>query len=708
MVFLKKGIKFFFDIRFLFFVFAVINLFLSYEPLSYSVKAWLIILGLIAPGLAALNVRWSAGQQSSFYSETFSGNLNGPVLVLFVLAFFFRFYHLTHFYLWPIGDEALHGFLAIPLISKWNWQFFYTVGEHPPLLIWSLAPFFKFFDSPFFDIWFLPAFFSFITVPAGYWASRQYFSKSFSLLFGFLLAFSFWPLYFGRFCHQGIFTPFWELFGFLLLGFFIKSHSKHRKIILAFCLGLWIGLGSLTFTAWAVVILLFALTITVIWFYRYRKNFEYLIGYFGGLFLGILPFIIAATQNEYGHHLIDTSSASHYFTVTHELITHLSYVTCLFWGSLQTGSSYAPVWGGMLNPILSSCFFIGTIELIRRRNEKITLWIFGAFFVLFLPGLLSADYVEFNRVIQAMPVVLLVTVLGLQRLIGALPNHKKWILIPLLLGSVLLDMTQLLKPAVDGSVWSLNFKKEIPDENFRAYQIFNDEYSETGPGLVFADFMPLTHGHSLHVTTYYFNAALNPKLNAAAAKWVGLMVNVHYQSFLEKRFPGSKWTTVTPAPPGEGGSVVGIIPITQRNVQLFMKWNKVHQYFYQLNLQAENMYNDPKLYQSALQHFSEGYPLVQGDPFLESCFGEWVTQFHWGADHQANIILMKRAIQAGYPCAHLYYKLGEFFFLDHRFPEAKEDFQKAMNCHPNETESADWIQTIDQMTAQNKGKAGQT
>jgi tetratricopeptide (TPR) repeat protein len=152
--------------------------------------------------------------------------------------------------------------------------------------------------------------------------------------------------------------------------------------------------------------------------------------------------------------------------------------------------------------------------------------------------------------------------------------------------------------------------------------------------------------------------------------------------------------------------VVGIISIDPKNIQTFSRWNRVHQYFYRLNLQAENMYNDPKLYQSALEHFSDGYPLVKGDPFLESCFGEWVTQFHWGPDHQSNIILMKHAIDEGYPCAHLYYKLGEFLFLDHRLPEAKKAFERAVSCRPNQTQAADWIQTIDQIMSQNKGKAG--
>ncbi len=708
MAFLKKRPKISFGLWTLFIIFTFVNCLLAYEPFSYSTKGWLIVLGLIGPWMAGFSPFRSSEQRSSFYTETFSCDFHWWVLVLLFVSLLFRFYHLTHFYLWPNGDEALHGFLAIPLISKWNWQFFYTVGEHPPLLIWFLVPFFKFIDSPFFDIWFLPAFFSSIAVPVGYWASRQFFSKSFSWLFGFLLAFSFWPLYSGRFCHQGLFTPFWELLGFLLLAFFIKTQSKSRKVIWAFCLGLWIGLGSLTFTAWAVVILLFALTIAVVWFHGYRNLVEYPISFFGGLFIGTSPFIMAALQNGYGHHLIDASAASHYFTLSHELVTRLSYITCLFWGSLQTGSSYAPVWGGVLNPILSSFFFIGTIELIQRWREKITIWVFAALFILLLPGLLSADYVEFNRVIQVMPIILLVTVLGLQRLIMVLPNNRKWIMVPLLLCSFLLDMNQLLKPAVDGSAWQFNFKKEIPDENFNAYQIFADEYSENGPGLIFSDFIPLTHGHTLHVTTYHFNAALNPSLSVTNAKWVGLMVNVHYQSFLEKRFPKAVWKTVTPSPPGQGGSVVGIIPIDQKNIEILMKWNKVHQYFYQLNLQAENMYNDPKLYQSALKHFPDGYPLVKGDPFLESCFGEWVTQFHWGADHQQNIILMKRAIQAGYPCAHLYYKLGEFLFLDQRLPEAKEAFQKAISCKINETDAVDWIQTIDQIMSLNKGKLGRT
>jgi len=707
MEFLKKTTQISFQPWFVFIVFAVTNYFLAYIPLSYVTKSWLAVFGLLIPWFGAVLSPRQLETSNLFYLETFQGLSEKWFLPLFCIgAVFFRFYRLTHFYLWPTGDEGLHGFLAIPLISKWDWRFFYTVGEHPPLLIWSLVPFFKYFDSPFFNIWFLPAFFSSITVPVGYWTSRQFFSKSFSWFFGFLLAFSFWPLYFGRFCHQGLFLPFWELLGFVLLSFFVKAKIKYRKVIWVFGLGLWVGLGSLTFMAWSVVILLFVLTVLMVWFYLYRDIFLYLISFFVGLFLGVLPFAIAVFGEGFGHHLIDSSAASHYFTPVHEIITHVSYVTCLFWGSLQNGSSYAPLWGGVLNPILGSCFFVGTIELICRWNEKKTFWICVAFFILFLPGLISADYVEFNRVIQVMPFLLLVTALGMQGLMRTLSDGKKWIFVPLILCSFCLDMNHLLKPAVDGPTWRLNFKKEIPDENFKAYQILNNDYSINGPGLIFSDFMPLTHGHTLHVTTYHFNAALNSKLSIADAKWAGVMVNVHYQKYLEKRFPGSTWERVTPHPQGQGGSVVGLIPINQNNVRTLIHWCQAHQYFYGLNLQAEKMYNNPKLYRSVLEHFSDGYPLVKDDPFLESCFGEWMTQFHWGSDHQQNILLMKRVLQTGYPCAHLYYKLGEYLFLDHRFLEAKEVFKRAMKCRPNETDAVEWIREIDQIMTENKGKIG--
>ncbi len=704
MNFLKKDIRLHTWILFTIFLFS--NFCLSYSGLSYQMKGWIFFCGIFLPGLIAVLMAIPSDEKGNlFQEETIPTSMPRWVWISAILVLLcLRFYRLTSFFAGPTGDEGLHGFLAIPLVSQWNWQFFYTVGEHPPLLIWALVPFFKWFDSPFFDLWFLPAFFSALAVPAGYWASRQFFSKSFSLLFGFLLAFSFWPLYFGRFCHQGLFVPFWELFGFVLLAIFLKSDGSKKRTGWALLLGLWIGLGSLTFTAWATVIFLFCGIMAVWTSGDFKARIWTGSSFFLGLFAGILPFLVAAMGQGYGNHLIDTSAASHYFSLAHQLSTHLSYLTCLFWGSLQSDSSYAPTWGGVLNPVLASFFFIGLLELFGRLREKRTWWILGAFLILLLPGLLSADYVEFNRVIQIMPVLLLVVVLGLQKLLICLSNDKRWVLIPLLLASFLLDVNHLLKPVVEGSAWKLNFKKGQKNEVLEAYRVLEEEYEQAGPGLVFADFLPLSHGHVLHVLSYHFNAAINPRFNDWKPSWAAILVNEDYQKRLEKRFPGSIWKPVTAQNPEQGGMVLGILPITDQDRSTIDYWNQVHQYFYKLNLQAENMYNDSKLYRSVLEHFSEGYPLVKGDPFLESCFGEWTTQFHWGSDHSMNAKLMERTLQKGYPCAHLYLKLGQFYFLDGHLSLAQQAFKKAIKCVPNGTNATDWLTTVNEISGQNKAK----
>ncbi len=87
---------------------------------------------------------------------------------------------------------------------------------------------------------------------------------------------------------------------------------------------------------------------------------------------------------------------------------------------------------------------------------------------------------------------------------------------------------------------------------------------------------------------------------------------------------------------------------------------------------------------------------MQGDPFLESCFGEWMAQYHWGAHYQMNVMIVRKTLARGYPCAHLYYKLGNFLFLDDRPREARAAFKMAMRCKPNYTAAEDSIRILDE------------
>jgi 4-amino-4-deoxy-L-arabinose transferase-like glycosyltransferase len=262
---------------------------LSYLELSYLAKAWVFFGGVFIPYSVFFSRPMEATleKEKTYQKEAFPP----PGAVTFWIAFgslalFVRILRITQFYLWPTGDEALHGFLAISLLRNWNWHFFYTVGEHPPLLIWALALLFKVFNSPFAALWFLPALFSSITIPMGYLCAKEILPKSASALFCFLLAFSFWPIYLGRFCHQGLFIPFWELSSFFLMSRWMKSAGESKRALWPFLLGLWCGLGTLTFISWVFVLFLL---LTFVFIFAYQKLLPNVFIFFISLAAGLSP-----------------------------------------------------------------------------------------------------------------------------------------------------------------------------------------------------------------------------------------------------------------------------------------------------------------------------------------------------------------------------------------------------------------------------------
>jgi uncharacterized membrane protein len=668
-----------------FFLFFVSNCFLSYFPFSYLIKGWIFFLGILIPIVLFMGspITESMGKEKTYQKEIFSIPDVVAVWAVFgFLAVFIRFFRLTQFYLWPTGDEALHGFLALSLLKKWNWQFFYTVGEHPPLLIWMLALFFKVFKSPFEALWFLPALFSVITIPLGYFCCREFLSKSASGLFAFFLAFSFWPLYSSRFCHQGFFIPFWEFSSFFLMIRWIKSTRKPQRILWPLLLGIWCGLGTLTFISWGVVLLLLLATIFILAFKKLLPN---VILFLISLSIGVLPFALAFLKEGYGHHLIDSSALSHWFSSSHQTITHFSYITSLFWGSLQTDTSYGPTWGGILNPILASCFFVGILGLYQKRNEALSKWIGLAFVFCLLPCFLAGDYVELNRIIQVMPFLLLILVLGLQRLLLEIGDRKqrKIVLLSLLFLSFLLDANHLLKPTLD----FFNFRKAdnrvTSDPNLKAYQILNSISSNQGPGIIFTDFLPVKYGHSLFVTTYPFNSAVNPELNPESASWSAILTNINYQPFLAKRFPESKWYWVENGLPSlVGGLTIGVLPITGGNREVIKNWIKAQMIFHELQLEGEGSYNQKQAYEQSIKHLIESYNKVKGDRFMEACYWEWVSQYFFSPSYFENIAALQKAIQQGYPAVHLYQKLSVLLFEQHRAVEAQRMLQNALEMEP--------------------------
>jgi hypothetical protein len=235
----------------LFLILVASNSVIAYLPLSLPLKGLALLLGVILPLYLLFRspLDFPLIPQESEDPVPLYGFYRLGALVLIT-----RLVFLTTYQAWPGGDEGLHGFLALGLIPHWNWSFFYTCGEHPPLLIWVLALLIRWTNSMFFSLWFVPAVFSI----AGWFllasAARRILSPNAASLFSFLAALSFWPLYSARFCHQGaLLAPF---LGALLYctARAVKEETIFSRTAWAFAAGAALGLGLLTFTAWLVTI----------------------------------------------------------------------------------------------------------------------------------------------------------------------------------------------------------------------------------------------------------------------------------------------------------------------------------------------------------------------------------------------------------------------------------------------------------------------
>lgn len=650
------------------------NALLSYGSFSFIFLGWVFFLVFFLP-ILLLWVTFPMGgsRQKNGMDEVVVAAPFRWLVLFFFLGAIPRAWRINENFLWPTGDEGLHGFLALELARHWTSQFFYTVGEHPPLLIWSLAALFKMGVDTFPALWSLPALFSLLLVPVGYGAARFWFERRWSLVFTFLLALSYWPLSLGRYCHQGLYVPFWELLAFWGMGKLFQSSNSRWTGIKVFGLGLWIGLGTLTFTAWWAV--LFGFTVAFAWLFRSGKKQEWT-SYCAGLSLGVAPFLFAAVREGYGHHLLDSSFVNGAFDQNHIWITRISYITSIFWGSLQPGTSYGPLWGGMLNPILTTAFWIGLGVLFQRRSEGWAKAILSALFIGLLPGILAGDYVELNRIIQVMPWILMTCVVGIRSILSGIQKGNPRVILRLVLVfSTVLDGWHYLKPVLAQEMEKFKTGQVTlagSDTNYQAYQVLKGMAKKEGPGIILTDFMPLKYGHTLAVAVHSFNAAENDLIDPKTCKWASLVTEVHYVPFLKTRFPQARWSWFGPSPPSlQGGMVLGLFPLRDQDRKWVSDWLLVHHAFHQLNLEGELSFNGSQYYRKALDDTWGFYPQVRGDRFLESVYWEWVSQFNFGKDPAVEIRILKNAIERGYPAAHLLEGLSD------RFAEAHLDSQAA-------------------------------
>ena len=613
-------------------------------------------------------------------------------LGLLAAALFFRFYHLVSLHVWPLWDDADLSSYAIRLSENWQWKWSFGPQKLTPLFTFLQGLFFKLFQPSLESMWLYPALGSLSVIPAAYFASRQFASRSFSILFTLLMGLSFPAFYWGRFCLGGSMSLSWQLVLWGTLGWSLKGTARpYRALVLGtFCaIGLYVSfLLSVTFFMVSGIFIRFCNL-------KGRRGIMPFLFFLSGSLLPALPLLIWVFPDIIRGHLAahilgngDPVSWLHQFTV------FFSYPTAFFFGTLDRSYwNFGPLWGGLLNPLLGSCFFLGLAEFkdLSKKNVEKTILLGIA---LCLIPLLGVSMVECFRTLQMLPFVIWIVTLGAVSLYQKMdPRSRSFFPLLLLILSMALDGYHLFGPYHQ---WSLN-QAMTPGlaikspERYKAFQILEQESRREGPGLVYGDFVSDIYDQSLLVSTYPFNAARNPRLNPRQAQWAGILCDLHYEAPLHTRFPKAQFFLLSDPHSKDAPiwtlALIQLEPGTESGT--IRSWVGVHRKLQDLYEMMPYHVKNPDFGHVLRQLYSQ-FPSCEKDPLLKA----------WLEEKMLDILLVNRDVTGGlwflekpieetrsFPFidgkfAYLYHRLGLALVKDENFSKARESFTRASKFDP--------------------------
>jgi 4-amino-4-deoxy-L-arabinose transferase-like glycosyltransferase len=623
-----------------------------------------------------------------------------------LLGFILRFAGLTAFSVWPHFDEGLVSHFAMGLTRHWDWGQFHGTNQMLPLYLWGEAFCFKLMGASLFSLWFFPAILSCLTILVGALAARAFFPRSQAFLMTALLAFGFWPIFIGRFSMMTVLLVLAEFTTLYLLGLVSIAQPSQLKVR-SILLGVGLGLGFYTFVSWPVVAILVGASFLTLLFTRFRSEHpsEKIAYFFCPFILMITPFIWAALTKGYGHYAFNLLANNQAHPLVEQGKISFSYIACIFWGIDQSFFTYQPVWGGYLNPLLGALFFLGVREIFRDRRHGIHRWLVIGFILFLLQGLMTRERETF-RIAPLIPVLLVLVVLGWNRLMRITSPQRTLIATVLLLVlSLGFDLQHL---SVYHHLWDSQdtwkgYAKS--HERYEANQILETTALQKGPGLVFSNFVPGLSDLTLDVADDSYNALNNPSLSADKAQWAAVLINANYKPFLDKRFGSAKAYALSKesvAP--DGGWMLWVFPLTSGNRAVVDRWVKADQAlkpFIESNLGQLH----GESYEKTINALTTAEPTFQGDPFLQSVYwekmGDLILKQSVLVSARPDPTLLDQAIHCldqavslGYPSANLYNHLGNLWLLRQNEPAARKAFQNACRAPVDLTDSLDRLKSL--------------
>ncbi len=689
---------------FSFFLLAGSNFLLSYFQLPLTVNLWVILTGLLLPFFLILSPLWP---QKDFAAKQSPLPLSSLFLFFFVFsALFLRLYRLSSLSSWPIVDEGMFGYFSTLLTDKWDWKLFHYPSQEPIFYFWGQSLFFKLFGVSLETLWLFPAVCSLLCLPAAYFAARKFFPVSTAFIATCFMAFGFWPLFMGRLSIQSILMVLWECLTFYALGIYQESPRKvtakpesppwfgnptPRLLVLAF----FTGAGFYIYLAWPVVALMIFTAIAFSPPSDSKSRLKNLSLFCLTTALLTLPLLysFASEYRGYFDHLWGFASNGGWHARASLIF---SYLGGLFWRDGSQSYSSGPLWGGYLNPLTSALFFLGFSFLLKSFRKPLHLWLLAALVLFAAPAFLTNNF-QMMRLTPLLPLAMMVTALGMERLIFFIHRDQKLLfLLTVLFASTCLDGYHLFY--VYPRFWEKNpgyYGAHKSAEFYKAYRLLKLLADQEGPGLILLNFNPDPYDQTLFTATYSFNAAANPRLDPEKAQWAAVLGNIHEEPYFKKIFPEGHWNWLSEGlNRQDGGFILEIIPLTPKNQIILNRWNLADQSLSPLTYLVMDLGVDPDQSQM-MEVLQKAYSNFKNDLLLESRYWRIMALHHCAegkldeaaADYQ-------KAIQRGGPQAHLYNELGCLWHLEKKNVEAEKAFEQALRLKPNLTGAAENLKNL--------------
>lgn len=184
------------------------------------------------------------------------------VLLILVIAGFFRFYRITSIPPGLYPDEAMNGNNAIQALETNHYKVFYPENNGREGLFINLqAQSLRFFGNKPWALRIVSGIFGVLTVWGTYFLATRLFNWQIGAFSSFFLAISFWHTLFSRIGFRAIMAPFFMVWGLYFLWRGLSS-SKFRYFAVS---GIFWGLGFYTYIAFRAMPLVLILTLLTYW-----------------------------------------------------------------------------------------------------------------------------------------------------------------------------------------------------------------------------------------------------------------------------------------------------------------------------------------------------------------------------------------------------------------------------------------------------------